>query len=124
MIEKLSLFEASQKLQLGEVSSVDLVEALILRYNQCEPKVQAFSHLDKNWALKQAKESDERRKLGKTLGPYDGLPITLKDNITVKGQEARCGSSILNGLNNIYDAFVVEKMRKAGVVFFWLCKYG
>ena len=117
-MNELGLFEASQKLQSGELSSVDLVKGLIQQYDRVEANIQGFSQLDKDLALKQAQDSDKRREEGKTYGVYDGVPITLKDNIVVKGQEARCGSSILNGLENVYDAFVVEKMRAAGVVLF------
>ena len=113
-----TLYESSQLLETGQITSTQIVESLLKRVDKVENKINAFSSLNKEQALIDAKISDERRKNGKPLSVYDGLAISLKDNMVLKNSEARCGSSILKGLRNIYDAFVVQKMKEAGVIIF------
>ena len=57
-----------------------------------------------------AKPRDER-------GPWEGVPIGLKDILCVKGMETTCGSRILKGYIPPYDATVIAKLRAAGLIF-------
>ena len=117
-LTKLTLHEAADRLAAGDLTSRALVEALLERIDNVEDKVGAFVALDRDSVLAAADASDKRRAAGEALGRYDGLPIALKDNIVEKGEEARCSSSILNGLKNVYDAEVVRRMRAAGCILF------
>lgn len=114
----LKLHEAADKLAAGEVTSRELCEALLSRIEEVEERVGALVSIDDEKVIAAAEESDKRRAEGKAIGRYDGLPITIKDNIVAEGEEARCSSSILNGLENIYDSTVVTKLKEAGCVVF------
>ncbi|MCH2204449.1 MAG: Asp-tRNA(Asn)/Glu-tRNA(Gln) amidotransferase subunit GatA [Lentisphaerales bacterium] len=114
----LTLHEAADKLVAGEVTSRELCEALLSRIEEVEERVGALVSIDDEKVIAAAEESDKRRAEGKAFGRYDGLPITIKDNIVAKGEEARCSSSILNGLENIYDSTVVTKLKDAGCIVF------
>ena len=114
----LSLHEAADKLAAGEVTSRQLCEALLAQIDKVEAKVGALVSINNEKALAAADASDARRAAGETLGRYDGLPITIKDNIVEAGEEARCSSSILDGLENVYDSTVVRKLKEAGCVVF------
>lgn len=114
----LTLHEAADKLAAGEVTSKQLCEDLLARIDQVEDKVNALVSINKDKVLAEAEASDARRAAGQAFGRYDGLPITLKDNIVEKDEEARCSSSILNGLKNVYDSTVVAKLKEAGCVIF------
>jgi aspartyl-tRNA(Asn)/glutamyl-tRNA(Gln) amidotransferase subunit A len=114
----LTLHEAADKLAAGQVTSRQLCEALLARIDQVEAKVGALVSINRDSILATADASDKRRVAGQAIGRYDGLPITIKDNIVEKGEEARCGSSILNGLKNVYDSTVVTKLKDAGCVIF------
>ena len=114
----LTLHEAADKLNAGEVTSRQLCEALLERVNSVESKVGALVSINNDRILAAADEADARRSSGSPIGRYDGLPITIKDNIVEKGEEAKCASSILNGLDNLYDSTVVTKLKEAGCVIF------
>ena len=114
----LSLHAAADKLAAGEVTSRQLCEALLARVDQVEDKVGALVSINADRILAAADAADARRSAGQAIGRYDGLPITIKDNIVEEGEEAKCASSILDGLENVYDSTVVRKLKEAGCVIF------
>ncbi len=115
-LQKLTLAEASGLLEQGKVSSFELCGAYLARIAKLEPSLKALLSLDPEDVLAHARESDARRAAGKQLGPYDGIPVTIKDNIAVKGQPCTCASRILKNFVSPYDATVIEKLKKAGLV--------
>ena len=114
----LSLHEAADQLASGEVTSRALCEALLARVDQVEEQVGALVSINTERVLDAADAADARRAAGIAIGRYDGLPITIKDNIVEEGEEAKCASSILDGLTNVYDSTVVRKLKEAGCVIF------
>ncbi|MCX5679869.1 MAG: Asp-tRNA(Asn)/Glu-tRNA(Gln) amidotransferase subunit GatA [Candidatus Omnitrophica bacterium] len=50
-------------------------------------------------------------------GKLGGIPVLIKDNICVKGEETTCASRILAGFRPPYDATVVRKLKEAGAAF-------
>ena len=113
--EQLSIHAAADALA-GGLRSVELVETLNARYDEVHGELNSFISYDKESALLAAAEADARRKDGKSLGAYDGIPIAIKDNISVNGQANTCGSRILQGYTSTYDATVVEKLKEAGFI--------
>lgn len=65
-----------------------------------------------------AAAADERAKAGRSLGPLDGVIVTIKDLFDVAGEVTRAGSKVLadEGLRAQTDAAVVRRLRKAGAV--------
>ena len=112
----LTMAGAARLLAEKKISSAELCRAYLDRIAALEPKVAALLSLDAESVMAQAKESDARRAAGKALGPFDGVPVTIKDNITVKGQPCTCASKILQGFVSPYDATVITKLKAAGMV--------
>ena len=112
----LTVREASAGLERGDFSSAELCRAFLDRAALTEPKVRALLSLDPEDVLRQAAESDARRKAGRALGPLDGVPVTLKDNIAVKDAPCTCASKILKGFVSPYDSFVARRLKNAGCV--------
>ncbi len=112
----MTLREAARLLKDGAVTSVELTQGFLNRIAEVEPKVQALLAVDAESALAQAKESDERRAAGNALSEYDGIPVTLKDNICAKGAQCSCASKILGGFVSPFDSFVTQNLRNAGMV--------
>ncbi|MDR2807220.1 MAG: Asp-tRNA(Asn)/Glu-tRNA(Gln) amidotransferase subunit GatA [Puniceicoccales bacterium] len=108
--------DLSQMLAAKSLSSVELIQALIRRIKDVEPKIQALLSFDEARALRYAQESDERRAAGKLRGPLDGIPIGIKDIIAEEGQPLTCGSKILEHYISPYDATVMERLKAAGAI--------
>ena len=103
-----TLVQAKQQLDRGELSAVDLTEALFARIDAVEPAVGAFIHLNREGALDQARAADARRAAGEDA-PLLGLPLALKDLICVKGERTTCASRILENFTAPYDATVARR---------------
>ncbi|HJO56938.1 MAG TPA: amidase family protein, partial [Nitrospinaceae bacterium] len=72
-----TILQAKEDLQQKKYSAVELTEAIYQRIDSVEPKVQAFVHLTRDIALKQAQEADRKLAAGQNA-PLPGIPIALK----------------------------------------------
>jgi aspartyl-tRNA(Asn)/glutamyl-tRNA(Gln) amidotransferase subunit A len=114
-LHQLTLQQARQKLDSGEISSLELTQALIERIVAVDNEVKAFLTLTPEAALQQARQADERRTAGEN-NPLLGIPLAIKDVICVEGVPATCGSRILENFVPPYDATVIRRLRAAGAV--------
>jgi len=115
-LHSLTLAELSRHLAAKQVTSEEVTRAFVERTRAVEPKVGAFLHRDEEDALAQARASDQRRAAGKSLGPLDGIPIGIKDVISVKGQPLTAASKILKDYISPYDATVIERLNAGGAI--------
>ncbi len=114
-ITELSLKEMQIGLRTGRFSSHELVEAALERISQLEPSLHAFLYLAAESALRQAGEADKQR--GTHDGkPLAGIPIAIKDVLTVEGMPATAGSKIIEGFMPPYTATAVKKLQEAGAI--------
>lgn len=115
---ELTAAEAAAQIARGDLSAEDYTRACLERVEAAEPKVQAFSHLDKEYALAQARARDKHRASGVPLGPLHGIPVGIKDNIDTADYPTENGSALFAGRRPPRDATVVAKLREAGAVIF------
>lgn len=115
-IIKKDLLAVSKDLHSGSITSEQLTNACVSQIDLRDRELGAMLWFDRELALEQARASDKRRELGKTLGPLDGIPIALKDMILSKGLPCTAASKILEGFIPPYDATVVIKLKEAGAV--------
>ena len=113
----LSLQDAAAQLRNGSCTSVDLTEAVLTRASLTEAVVHAYLTITRESALESARAADKRLEAGQAIGPLDGLPIALKDNMLTKGVETTASSKMLSGYIPPYDGTVVKLLRNAGAVF-------
>jgi aspartyl-tRNA(Asn)/glutamyl-tRNA(Gln) amidotransferase subunit A len=106
--------ELSALLASREVSSREIALACLARVEAVDARVGAFLGHDADDFLAQADAADARRARGGALGPLDGVPVALKDNIAAAGQPLSCASKILSGYVSPYDATVTRRLREAG----------
>lgn len=107
-------FELAQMLTDKQISSSELVSAYINRINTVDKKLNAFITKCFDDALEQARIIDQKRVSGADLTLIAGIPIGIKDNISVKGLKMTCGSKMLENYVAPYDAAVIEKLRQSG----------
>ena len=115
-LTRLSAAETARRIAAGEVTAREVTEAHLARIEAVDEKVNAFLHIDREGALAQARQVDERRERGEELGPLAGVPLALKDIFTTEGVPTTVGSKILEGWIPPYDATVTRKLKEAGVV--------
>jgi amidase len=114
---EVTIAELQSKMRTGELSAVKLVEAYTERIKQIDPRVRSVLEINAD-AVRIAEKLDRERKHGKLRSPLHGIPILIKDNIdTADGMKTTAGSLALTDAPvPVRDAFVVERLRKAGLV--------
>jgi len=108
--------EAARMIREGVVTSVQLVEACLARVREVDAAVQAWSFLDPEHALAQARAADELRMSGQPTGPLHGVPLGLKDIIDTADMPTENGSVLHAGRTPSRDASVASLLRAAGAV--------
>lgn len=98
-----------------ELSSAELTEEYINYASSADDKIGAYLRFTKETAMSQAKKADEMIASG-NVGALTGIPYGLKDNICTRGEITSCASKMLENFVPPYDAFVADKLNKAGAV--------
>jgi Asp-tRNA(Asn)/Glu-tRNA(Gln) amidotransferase A subunit family amidase len=112
----LSVTEAAARVARGDLLSEDLVRACLDRTAELEPGVQAWTFLDRDRALEQARNADTVRREGKGVGPLHGVPIGIKDIIDTADMPTENGCGAHKGRQPEADAVCVTALRRAGAV--------
>ena len=103
-------------IRTGEATAVEVTQAHLDRIEAVDSRVHAFLYIDTEAALETARTVDEKRSAGAPLGPLAGVPLALKDVLTMRGVPTTCGSRILEGWRPPYDSSVVERLRASDIV--------
>ncbi len=111
----MTIAEARKKLDSGEITAVELAKGYLARIEKENPKLNAYLEVYDD-VLEQAKAADKLI-AAKKQGPMTGIPISVKDNILIKGKVASSASKMLEKYVASYDATVITKLKKQGAVF-------
>ncbi|KOG36051.1 amidase [Streptomyces resistomycificus] len=102
----------------GEFSPVDATRAALERAERIQPEVNAFVRLTADEALAQARASAERWRRGEPAGLVDGVPVTVKDILLLRGAPTLKGSRTITEQGRWdEDAPSVARLREHGAVF-------
>ena len=99
-----------------QVSSVEVVRAHLERIAELNPRLNAVVQLDPEAALDQARRADASLAAGESIGPFHGVPVTVKDAIEVEGVVSSGGTMGRSKFVPRRDASVVARLRQAGAV--------
>ena len=100
----------------GHFTPLQALQASLQRHAHCHPQLNAVVTLDEPGALAASRDSTARWQAGCPLGPLDGVPLTIKDNLHVRGLRTTWGSQGLAGLLADQDELAVARLRAGGVV--------
>jgi Asp-tRNA(Asn)/Glu-tRNA(Gln) amidotransferase A subunit family amidase len=100
----------------GLLTSEELVGACLERIRATEPTVQAWTYLDEDHALAQARAADEARRSQQGVGPLNGIPVGVKDIMDTVDMPTQNGTVLHEGRTPSSDAAVVSMLRAAGAV--------
>ena len=107
----LTIAKARRMIRAGELSPVQLVDAVNASIEKTDRQVGGYLSRDYERARSAAEKAD-------TSLPLGGIPIAIKDVINVEGEPCGCASKILTGYIAPYDATVIKKLRAAGAIPF------
>ncbi len=123
-LTRLTAAAMSDRLRAGDLSSRDLVDAHLDLAERENPALNAWLVLDGEGARAVADDADARLAAARSEGaaalaalhPLCGVPVGLKDLVSVRGGQCTAGSKILAGYVSPYDAHITERLRGAGAV--------
>jgi aspartyl-tRNA(Asn)/glutamyl-tRNA(Gln) amidotransferase subunit A len=107
----LSALIKTKKLSVTEAAS-----AYFEKIEKNDSKYNAFLTVSKEKALARAKEIQSQIDKGEAPSPLAGVPIAIKDNISTTGIETTCASKMLKGYTPVFNAAVIDKLEKAGML--------
>ncbi len=116
-IASLSAAELGPLYARRELSPVEVARDALARIERFEPQINAFVLRDAPTTLTMAEASQARWLKDEALGPLDGVPVTIKDNIAVAGWPTRRGSAVAPDTPSAEDAPASARLREAGCVF-------
>jgi aspartyl-tRNA(Asn)/glutamyl-tRNA(Gln) amidotransferase subunit A len=115
-LERLTIDVARAAVASGELTATALTEAHYARIEAQDGVINSFLALSRERAMAQAAKIDGMVVKGDTLPVLGGVPMGIKDVLTMQGAPSTAGSLILNGYRPPYDATAVKKLEAAGAV--------
>ncbi|MCU1314314.1 MAG: Aspartyl-tRNA(Asn) amidotransferase subunit [Acidobacteriaceae bacterium] len=115
-VSAISIGELRDGVVEGRLKASDLVNGYLKRIEERNPEINAFLSIAADSAQRTAHALDAAAQRGDPLGPLAGVPVGIKDVITMEGQPATAGSRILEGYTPPYTATAVRRLKAAGAV--------
>ena len=115
-LEKMTALQLAEKIKQHQIGVLDGVKTVFDQIEKKEGKVHAYLDTYKKEAYARAKQVEKGIADGIYTGPLAGVPIAVKDNICIQGKETTCASKILQGFIPQYNADVIDRLEKAGMV--------
>jgi amidase len=110
------LTKVAKHIEAGEISPVELTEALLSRIEAKDGALKSYTTVTAELALFQAKRAEDEIKKGGYRGAMHGIPVAVKDLCYTKGIKTTGGMAIYEDFKPDYNATVVDKLEQAGAV--------
>ena len=112
----MTIQEASQRIQSGDLSPVELTQQTLDRIAKLQPVLNAYITVTADHALEQARQAEAEIRSGNYRGPLHGIPYAAKDLFYTKGIRTTVGTKFLADFVPDFDATIIEKLNAAGAV--------
>ncbi|MBT7714918.1 MAG: amidase [Deltaproteobacteria bacterium] len=113
-----SAVELTRMIREKEITSTELLDCYIQRYERLNPKLNAIITTAFDQARESAEKADRATSIGENWGLLHGLPMTIKDNIEVLGMPCSAGSKDQEHHQPLRNAPLVQKLVDAGAIIF------
>jgi len=115
-MHQLTASDAARMIREGQITAEQLVESCLGRIQEVDRDIQAWTYLDPVHVREQARELDEARASGETLGCLHGVPVGIKDIFDTGDMPTEDGTVLHAGRTPAADAMAVRRLRDAGAV--------
>ena len=120
-LEALSLVEAANAIRSGSLSPLDYVRALLARVDAVEPRIQAWTTINRDAVLAEARRLEVEAQKKQFRGALHGIPVGVKDIFYTKNLRTTVGTSAFADFVPETDAVVVKKLKDAGAIIMGKC---
>ncbi|HUK39770.1 MAG TPA: amidase [Candidatus Acidoferrales bacterium] len=114
--DELTISEIAPLIRKKQISPVELAKRYLDKIQKLNPTLNAYLAIMEQEAITAARRAEREIAKGNYLGPLHGVPFSIKDNIATKGVTTTAGSKILADWVPDFDATIVDRLKKAGVV--------
>ena len=115
-IHELAAHQVKSLIIKREISAEEAARAVLDRIDRYEGTIHAYTSVDREGALRRAREIDRRLAAGEQMGELCGVPFAVKDNMCTLEMPTTCSSKILRNFVAPYEATVVAAIRAADAV--------
>ncbi len=112
----LPALEMRDAIRAKKLSPVEVMDAILKRIEQINPKINAYCTLVADSAREQAKQAEDRVMKGEELGPLHGIPVSIKDLVFTEGIRTTGGTLMYENFVPDQDAILVERLKAAGAI--------
>ena len=120
-LENLTMTEAVAEIRSGALSPLEYAQALLARVDAVEGRVQAWTTIDREAVLSEARLMEAEARKKHFRGPLHGIPVGIKDIFYTKNLRTTMGSTAFADFVPAYDASVVKKLKHAGALIMGKC---
>jgi len=106
----ISVVKYVNEIKNGNLTVEEFISKTLERIKKTDGKLHAFLSVNEK-AIEQAKKIDKKIQTHENVGSCFGMPISIKDNMCVKGTKTTCASKVLEDFTAPYDATVVSKLK-------------
>ncbi len=111
----ISVVEYIDQIKNGNLTVEEFISNTLEHIKKTDKKLHAFLSINEQ-SIEQAKKIDKKLKLHEKVGSCFGMPISIKDNICVKGTKTTCASKVLENFIAPYDATVISKLKSEDAI--------
>lgn len=115
-LNTLGAAELARGIRDGAFSAEAVARSCLDRISATEDAVRAWTHLDPDHALEQARAADQCRAAGRYCGALHGVPVGIKDIIDTADMPTENGTVLHAGRRPVADAALVARLRAAGAI--------
>jgi aspartyl-tRNA(Asn)/glutamyl-tRNA(Gln) amidotransferase subunit A len=109
-------YQLTEMIRSRQVSPVELMEVVLKRIGELNPRLNAFLTLDEEAAMAAAREAESALASGAELGPLHGMPVSIKDLIPTKGMRTTMGSLIYRDFIPQTEGPMIRRLKEAGAI--------